>query len=208
MTRAALRVLLTTILIIGAMAAGAASALGAQGTARAVPVPFRPPPPTTLLVLPVPGPAVVTRPFAPPSRPWLPGHRGVDLAAPPGTAVRAAAAGVVIYAGVLAGRPVVSVAHAGGLRTTYEPVRPLVAAGQRVAAGEVIGVLELGHPGCPAPACLHWGARLGETYVDPLSLLGIVQVRLKPLLWRSPSLARGLGPLWPEADHARGWAWL
>jgi murein DD-endopeptidase MepM/ murein hydrolase activator NlpD len=138
------------------------------------------PPPAAVLRLPLSGPAVVTRPFAPPPRPWLPGHRGVDLAAPPGTAVRAAAAGVVIYAGVLAGRPVVSIAHAGGLRTTYEPVRPAVAVGQRVAAGEVIGALEAGHPGCPASACLHWGARLGETYVDPLALLGPVRVRLKP----------------------------
>jgi murein DD-endopeptidase MepM/ murein hydrolase activator NlpD len=162
------------------VAAGAASALAAQREAHAVPVPSAPPP-AGVLRLPLPGPPVVTRPFAPPPRPWLPGHRGVDLAAAAGTTVRAAAAGVVVYAGVIAGRPVVSIAHAGGLRTTYEPVRPAVATGQRVAVGAVIGTLEPGHQGCPAAACLHWGARIGETYVDPMALLGPVQVRLKPL---------------------------
>jgi murein DD-endopeptidase MepM/ murein hydrolase activator NlpD len=180
MTRAFPRFLFTTVLILGAIAAGAASALATQRDAHAVPVSSAPEP-AAVLRLPLPGPPVVTRPFAPPPRPWLPGHRGVDLAAGPGTAVRAAAAGVVLFAGELAGRPVVSIAHAGGLRTTYEPVRPSVTRGQRVAAGQVIGTLEAGHPGCPEAACLHWGARLGETYVDPLALLGPVHVRLKPL---------------------------
>ena len=49
------------------------------------------------------------------------------------------------------------------------------------AADDVIGVLDAGHPGCPVGACLHWGALLGTAYVDPLSLLGPVRVRLKPL---------------------------
>src|SRR4051812_3710912 len=113
MTRALSRLLLTTILILGAIAAGAASALAAQRDARAASVPSIPsiPSPGAVLRLPLPGPPVVTRPFAPPPRPWLPGHRGVDLAAGPGTEVRAAAAGVVIFAGELAGRPVVSIAH-------------------------------------------------------------------------------------------------
>lgn len=67
----------------------------------------------------------VTRGFDPPDGPYRPGHRGVDLAAGPGTPVLAAGAGVVGYAGVLAGRGVVTVVHPGdGLRTTYEPVHP------------------------------------------------------------------------------------
>src|SRR5690606_7535553 len=41
--------------------------------------------------LPVDGPVV--RRFAPPPEPWLPGHRGVDLAAAPGAVVHAAGAG-------------------------------------------------------------------------------------------------------------------
>jgi murein DD-endopeptidase MepM/ murein hydrolase activator NlpD len=206
MTRALSRVLLTTILILGAVAVGAlaAGAMGASGAgrhSRTAPPSAVLPAPTSWLLLPVPGPAVLGRPFAPPPRPWLPGHRGVDLIVPPGTTVRAAAAGVVVYAGDLAGRLVVSVAHVGGLRTTYEPVRPSVATGARVAAGQAIGVVEAGHPGCAGPACLHWGARIGETYVDPMALLGPPQVRLKPL-----SLARAEASAGIRAQ-ALGWAW-
>src|SRR4029450_10888736 len=64
-------------------------------------------------------PPFVVRRFDPPPRPWLAGHRGGDLSAAPSAGVRAAGAGTVVYAGVIAGRGVVSVAHPGGLRTTY-----------------------------------------------------------------------------------------
>src|SRR5690349_9920713 len=118
-----------------------------------------------LLASPVPHPSYswplapprVTRRFEAPPQPWLAGHRGVDLAGTPGTQVRAAAAGTVVYAGPLAGRGVVSVLHAGGLRSTYEPVTPSVTTGDAVTAGQPLGILDTGHPGCPAPACLHWG---------------------------------------------------
>ncbi|MEV4413491.1 M23 family metallopeptidase [Catellatospora sp. NPDC049609] len=118
--------------------------------------------------------------FDPPPQPWLPGHRGVDLAADPGTPVLAASAGTVVYAGRLAGRGVVSVDHPGGLRTTYEPVDAVVKAGQQVAAGQPLGTLAPGHPGCPAAACLHWGLRRGREYLDPLAVLGLGRVRLLP----------------------------
>src|SRR3954469_24170016 len=81
-----------------------------------------------------PRPAVV-RLFDAPSPNWNRGHRGVDLAGAPGQAVYAAAAGTVVFAGMLADRPVVSIAHPGGLRTSYEPVRPVVRAGQLVSVG-------------------------------------------------------------------------
>jgi murein DD-endopeptidase MepM/ murein hydrolase activator NlpD len=130
---------------------------------------------------PLDGSPPITRPFQPPPRRWLPGHRGVDLGAAPHDAVRSAGPGVVAFAGVVAGRPVVSVDHPGGLRTTYEPVSPLVRAGQAVAAGTVLGTLLAGHPGCPVAACLHWGLRQDDAYLDPLALLGLAQVRLLPL---------------------------
>jgi murein DD-endopeptidase MepM/ murein hydrolase activator NlpD len=76
---------------------------------------------------------------------------------------------------------VVSVLHANGLRTTYEPVQPSVVIGARVAAGSRLGVLVAGHPGCPVAACLHWGLRRGGDYLDPLILLGLGRVRLLPL---------------------------
>jgi murein DD-endopeptidase MepM/ murein hydrolase activator NlpD len=121
---------------------------------------------------PLDGPPRPVRDFDPPPQPWLAGHRGVDLAAPVGARVRSAGAGVVLFAGLVAGRPVVTVGHTDGLRTTYEPVRPSVRAGTRVAAGAPLGELAPGHPGCPASACLHWGLRRGEEYLDPLALLG------------------------------------
>ena len=130
---------------------------------------------------PLAGAPRVTRPFDPPPQPWLPGHRGVDLAAIPAATVFAAGAGVVAFAGVVAGVGVVSVDHPDGLRTTYEPVAGSVRAGQPVAFGQPIGTLTPGHPGCPVAACLHWGLRRGADYLDPLLLLRAGQVRLLPL---------------------------
>jgi murein DD-endopeptidase MepM/ murein hydrolase activator NlpD len=126
-------------------------------------------------------PVTVTRRFEPPPDPYKAGHRGADLLGTAGAEVHSAGAGVVAFAGMVAGRPVVSVSHPGGLRTTYEPVDPSVRAGTVVAAGTPLGVLRAGHAGCPAPACLHWGLRSGEVYLDPLSLLHRGRVRLLPL---------------------------
>ena len=129
--------------------------------------------------------AVVTRGFDAPSPNWTRGHRGVDLAASAGQTVFASAGGTVVFAGELAGRPLVSVQHPGGLRTSYEPVRPAVRAGQRVEAGAALGVLLDGHAGCPVRACLHWGAMWGPAsradYVDPLGLLASTPIVLKPV---------------------------
>lgn len=130
---------------------------------------------------PLDDPPRLVRRFDPPPQPWLAGHRGVDLAAGPATSVRAAGAGTVLFAGRIAGRGVVSVLHRHGLRTTYEPVEPAVRTGDAVGRGELLGVLAPGHPGCPAEACLHWGLRHGEEYLDPLTLLGLGRVRLLPL---------------------------
>ncbi|PXY28332.1 peptidase [Prauserella muralis] len=127
-----------------------------------------------------PTPAVA-RPFRPPPSAYGAGHRGVDLAARPGQDVLAAGTGFVVFAGTLAGRGVVSIEHDGGLRTTYEPVAPTVAAGEQVYEGQVIGTVAAGHAGCAAAACLHWGVRRGEEYLDPLRLVRVsIVLRLKP----------------------------
>lgn len=129
-----------------------------------------------------PEPAVVTG-FHPPADPWGAGHRGVDLAGAPGQVVRAALAGRVGYAGPLAGRGIVVVDH-GDTRTTYEPVAATVHVGDQVLAGGAIGRLSVPFSHCFPTACLHWGWLRGETYLDPLALVGDTgSVRLLPL-WR------------------------
>jgi murein DD-endopeptidase MepM/ murein hydrolase activator NlpD len=124
----------------------------------------------------------VVDPFDPPARDWLPGHRGVDLAAVRGSVVHAAGDGVVIWAGPVAGRGVLVVLHADGRRTTYEPVDPLVAVGGEVLAGDAIGVVVrgTGHCGGSYP-CLHWGLVRGDTYLDPMRLLDPREPVLLPL---------------------------
>ncbi|MGL6235334.1 MAG: M23 family metallopeptidase [Segniliparus sp.] len=141
--------------------------------------------PTTGYVWPLsPRPRVATR-FDPPSHRWGSGHRGVDLVAAAGADVRSAGRGTVVFASAINGVGAVSVEHPGGLRTTYEPVEPTVRIGQLVAAGDPIGLLVAGHPGCPGQACLHWGLKLGhgrhDQYYDPLVLVAELPIRLKPV---------------------------
>ncbi|GAA4937806.1 peptidase M23-like protein [Actinomycetospora succinea] len=133
-------------------------------------------------------PGAVTRLFDPPPHYYGRGHRGADVAGRPGLAVIAAGDGVVVFAGRVAGRGVVSVEHAGALRTTYEPVAATVVPGAPVRRGDALGTLEPGHRGCPVAACLHWGLRRPSAdpaagaldYLDPLLLLGLGRVRLLP----------------------------
>lgn len=121
-------------------------------------------------------PVPVLRAFDPPAMPWLSGHRGVDLGAASGSLVFAPAPGHVIFAGMVAGRPVVSVMHQGGLRSTYEPVSSDLSPGTTVGTGQAIGTLEPGHD----HDALHWGARFEKNeYIDPLRLLSGPSV-LKP----------------------------
>lgn len=131
-----------------------------------------------------PRPAVL-RAFDAPSPNWNRGHRGVDLAGAADQLVYAAGPATVVFAGTLAGRPVVSLAHVGGLHTSYEPVLATVRVGQLVDSGTVIGRLQAGHQGCPTAACLHWGAMWGSAsradYVDPVGLATSTPIRLKPL---------------------------
>ncbi|PZT68446.1 M23 family peptidase [Streptomyces sp. SW4] len=125
-------------------------------------------------VWPAGGPSAVVRGWDPPATPYGPGHRGVDLAAAPGTPVRAVATGRVSFAGPVAGRGVVSVElpDTGDplLRTTYSPVRASVRKGEEVRAGEIIGTVQATGAHCPS-SCLHWGLLRGDAYLDPLSLL-------------------------------------
>ncbi|AFA73042.1 putative peptidase, M23 family [Gordonia polyisoprenivorans VH2] len=162
--------LLAVPAFVGAQPSSAANVSAPPGSRYSVPLSPRP---------------TVVRGFDEPTRRWQPGHRGIDLATTSGTAVLAAGDGIVRFAGIVAGKPTVSIEHDDGVITTYEPVRAGVRRGVRVRRGQAIGTIEAGHPGCTAAACLHWGARRGSgraaDYLNPLALLGAVRVRLKPL---------------------------
>jgi murein DD-endopeptidase MepM/ murein hydrolase activator NlpD len=97
--------------------------------------------------------------------------------------VLAVEAGTVTHVGTVAGRGTVTVLHADGLSSTYEPVAGSVPVGARVAVGDVLGVLEdaaVTH--CGGSGCLHLGARRPPAYLDPLPLLtGGGRIRLLPL---------------------------
>ena len=132
-----------------------------------------------------PVPGQVARSFDPPAQEWEAGHRGVDLWSARGAEVRSPGPGVVSFAGSVAGKPVVVVTHPDGLRSSLEPVTAALPQGTAVAAGDVVGHLSVttgdesnpDHcaalaPVGPGAACVHWGVRRGEVYLDPLTLLG------------------------------------
>jgi hypothetical protein len=127
---------------------------------------------TVRYVRPVPGGSVL-RGFDPGLTPYGAGHRGVDLPAAVGGPVSAAAGGTVRHAGPVAGTVWVSIDHADGVTTSYGPLRTLrVRRGDPVATGTVLGQLAAGgHGHEDADSGLHWGARRGLVYLDPLSLL-------------------------------------
>ncbi|MEU0095321.1 peptidoglycan DD-metalloendopeptidase family protein [Kribbella sp. NPDC006257] len=125
-----------------------------------------------------PRPAIV-RGFEPPAKPWLTGHRGLDLAGSPGQPVLSATAGTITYAGPLAGRGVVVVTN-GPFRTTYEPVIPTIHRGATVTPGTQLGTLSTAGTHCPPNPCLHWGLLNSATYLNPLSLLPTHPIRLLP----------------------------
>ena len=148
---------------------------------------------------PLRGTPVVERPFTPPTTAYGAGHRGVDLQADVGDPVVAGGPGQVTYVGLLAGRGVVTVTHASGLRTTYEPVLASVRLGAAVARGTVLGKVSTGHGSCRRPTCLHWGLLRGSTYLDPLSLLRREPVVLLPVPEAPAATARSAPRAPPSA---------
>lgn len=107
--------------------------------------------------------------FDAPDHAYGAGHRGIDFAAEPGTAVRAAAEGVVFFAGESGPFSVVTLVHDGGISTTYSVLAEVsVSLGQRVSQGTWIGRTGMAH-GRPG---LHFGVKRGDEYVDPEELLG------------------------------------
>jgi murein DD-endopeptidase MepM/ murein hydrolase activator NlpD len=117
------------------------------------------------LIWPVSGPVVSG--FGPR---WGRMHEGIDISAPTGTPVRAAASGTVIYAGGMSGYGnLVVIDHGGGLATAYAHLSGFAVGAGSVAQGQVIGYVGCtGH--CYGPH-LHFEVRVNGSPVDPLGYL-------------------------------------
>jgi murein DD-endopeptidase MepM/ murein hydrolase activator NlpD len=102
---------------------------------------------------------------------WGRMHEGIDIAAPSGSPIRAAAAGTVIYAGWLGGYGnLVVVDHGGGVSTAYAHMSSIASGtGQGVAQGQVIGYV--GSTGHSTGPHLHFEVRINGQAVDPLAYL-------------------------------------
>jgi hypothetical protein len=140
---------------------------------------------------PVAAPHPIVRPFLAPLTRYSTGHRGIDIGAAD-TRLVAPADGTVHFAGTVVDRGVLSIAHPGGLISSYEPVVTTLEKGDRVRRGDPVGTLQPGH--C-SMLCLHFGVRLGGEYVSPLLYLGDLQrsVLLPTRATRVASLSSGAG---------------
>ena len=169
--RALALLLVSSLLVVAPGAAtGSAAARPPAGDPPSSTPPSSPGPGAARWEWPLEPPVRMIAPFLAPPTPYAAGHRGIDLAAVPGTGVRAAADGVVAFAGPVAGRGVLSIDHGGGVVSAIEPVEASVAVGDRVAAGQAVGVTTTGGH-CDA-VCVHFGVRVHGEYVSPLWFLG------------------------------------
>jgi murein DD-endopeptidase MepM/ murein hydrolase activator NlpD len=103
---------------------------------------------------------------------WGKNHEGIDMAAPIGTPVLAAAAGEVIYSGdqVRGYGNMIVVKHEGDLVTVYaHNSLLLVHSGDRVAVGQEIA--RVGDTGRATAPHLHFEVRHGEVPQDPMPFL-------------------------------------
>jgi peptidoglycan hydrolase-like protein with peptidoglycan-binding domain len=99
-------------------------------------------------------------------------HAGIDLTAPAGTPVAAAAVGRVAWAGFRVGGwgLLVTIAHGDGIRTMYAHLsRVDVRVGQRVSVGARVG--RVGATGDANGPHLHFEVRVRGAAVDPLPAL-------------------------------------
>ncbi len=105
------------------------------------------------------------------------GHTGIDLMAPYGSPIRAAAGGTVLYAGwYFAYGKIVDIRHADGLITRYAHMSafaPGIVPGAPVAEGAVIG--RVGTTGRAHGPHVHFEVRIDGHPVDPKPYLALAR---------------------------------
>lgn len=123
-------------------------------------------------IWPLPVSGRITSPFGSRTSP-TPGassnHKGIDIAAPAGTAIYAAKAGTVVTASYssVSGNYVM-INHGGGVFTVYMHASSLaVSKGDQVSAGQTIAYV--GSTGVSTGSHLHFGVSVGGAYVNPLN---------------------------------------
>ncbi|MCU1571129.1 MAG: peptidase [Naasia sp.] len=181
--------LLVALTTIGGTPSAAAAPASAAG-ATAVPpdaAAVRGAPPEWTWPIEVPRP--ILRGYSGPATRYASGHRGIDIAAPVGSAVHSPADGIVSFAGTVVDRPVLSIRHGDGLVSSFEPISAGAAVGTSVVAGQVVGTVAPSSGHCP-PGCVHFGVRRDGEYLSPLMLLGGVPRAILLPLDESPQ-ARG-----------------
>jgi murein DD-endopeptidase MepM/ murein hydrolase activator NlpD len=111
-------------------------------------------------------------------------HSGVDLMAPYGSPIRAAAGGTVVYVGwYFAYGKIVDIQHADGVITRYAHMlafAPGIARGAPVSAGSIIG--QIGTTGNAHGAHVHFEVRIDGHPIDPKPYLGLAACPATPEL--------------------------
>ena len=101
---------------------------------------------------------------------WGRMHEGIDIAAPSGTGIRAAAGGRIIYTGYMGGYGNITIIdHGNGLSTAYAHQSSIYVGGGSVSQGTVIGAV--GTTGNSTGPHLHFEVRVNGSPVDPMGYL-------------------------------------
>lgn len=124
--------------------------------------------------LPFSEPFTIRQGFAPPDKPWLSGSRGIWInIATEDPSLRSPCNGTVVFAGMLAGREVLSI-NCAGIHSTFEPAISSLRIGEAVHRGQRIGEIapHKQEDSQTRKGDLHWGAKVSRyRYINPLRML-------------------------------------